>query len=84
MTQIRISISTKHGLRCAVATATIAAAAFTGGCAAETGGWPKMTDFSRISQKILSPQEQDQAVKNMSAEQQAEQAKALEKIEKNK
>ena len=43
-----------------------------------------MTDFSRISQKILSPKEQEQAVQNMSAEQKAEQAKAIEKIEKNK
>ena len=60
------------------------------GCAAETGGgggggdWPKMTDFSRISQKVLTPKEQEQAIQTMSAEQKAEQAKAIEKIEKNK
>ena len=54
------------------------------GCAAETGGWPRMDDFSRISQKVLTPQEQDQAIKTMSAEQKAEQAKAIQTIEKNK
>ena len=55
-----------------------------GGCAAETAGWPKMNDFSRISQKVLSPQEQEQAVQNMTTEQKAEQAKAIARIEKSK
>ena len=41
-----------------------------------------MSDFTRITQKVLTPQEQDQAVKSMTAEQQAEQAKALKTIEK--
>ena len=66
----------------------LAGAVLLPGCAAETGGagggWPKMTDFSRISQKILTPKEQEQAIQTMSAEQKAEQAKAIEKIEKNK
>ena len=60
----------------------LAVAGLTAGCAAETAGWPQMNDFSRITQKVLTPQEQDQAVKSMTAEQQAEQAKALKTIEK--
>ncbi len=52
------------------------------GCAAETAGWPQMSDFSRITQKVLTPKEQDKAIQDMTAEQQAEQAKALKTIEK--
>lgn len=65
------------------AIALVAATTLLGGCAAETGGWPKMNDFSRISQKVLSPKEQEQAIEAMSAEQKAEQAKAIKRIEKN-
>ena len=68
----------------AMAVAMIAGTCVLAGCAAETGGWPKMTDFSRISQKILTPKEQEQAIQTMTAEQKAEQAKAIETIEKNK
>ena len=67
-----------------VAVAAALAIGCCGGCAAETAGWPKMNDFSRISQKVLSPQEQEKAVQSMSAEQKAEQAKAIERIEKTK
>jgi hypothetical protein len=70
--------------RAAVA-AALTLAGLLAGCAAETGAsWPKMTDFSRISQKVLTPKEQEQAIQTMSAEQKSEQAKAIEKIEKNK
>ena len=62
---------------------TLAAGCLLAGCAAETG-WPKMSDFSSITQKVLSPQEQEQAVRSMAAEQKAEQAKAIAEIEKNK
>ena len=41
-----------------------------------------MSDFSRITQKVLTPKEQDQAIQDMTAEQKAEQAKALKTIEK--
>ena len=66
-----------------VACALVCAALLTG-CAAETSGWPKMSDFSGISQKVLMPQEQERTVQSMTAEQKAEQTKAIEKIEKNK
>lgn len=64
--------------------ALLSAAGLLAGCAAETGGWPRMDDFTRIGQKVLTPQEQDQAIKDMSAEQKAEQAKAIQTIERNK
>ena len=67
---------------CAGLAAALVLAAFAAGCAAETSGWPQMSDFSRISQKILSPREQDQAIQEMAAEQKSEQAKALKTIEK--
>ena len=68
-----------------LAAGALASACLLPGCAAETGaGWPQMTDFSRISQKVLTPKEQEQAIQTMSAEQKAEQAKAIQTIEKNK
>lgn len=65
------------------AAALVAATMLVAGCAAETGGYPKMTDFSRITQKVLSPKEQEQAIEAMSSEQKAEQAKAIKAIEKH-
>jgi hypothetical protein len=62
--------------------AGLLAACLSAGCAAETAGWPQMSDFSRITQKVLTPKEQDQAIQDMTAEQKAEQAKALKTIEK--
>jgi hypothetical protein len=70
--------------KAAMAAALLGGMAVMGGCAAETTAWPKMTDFSRINQKVLTPQEQEQAIQSMSAEQKAEQAKAIEKIEKGR
>lgn len=53
------------------------------GCAGDAGdGYPKMTDFSRITQKVLTPQEQEKAIRDMTAEQQAEQKKAVKEIER--
>ena len=62
--------------------AGLVTACLSAGCAAETAGWPQMSDFSRITQKVLTPKEQDQAIQDMTAEQKAEQAKALKTIEK--
>ena len=54
-------------------------------CAAESGaGWPQAGDFARISQKVLTPQEQQQAVRSMATEQKAEQDKAIKSIEQGK
>ena len=61
----------------------IGGACLLSGCAAESG-WPQAGEFSRISQKILTPQEQQQAVQSMSAEQKAEQDKAIKTIEQHK
>jgi hypothetical protein len=78
-------INTIQTARRALAGTVLAGVCLLAGCAAETGaGWPKMTDFSRISQKVLTPKEQEQAIQTMSADQKAEQTKAIEKIEKNK
>jgi hypothetical protein len=54
------------------------------GCAGGADQWPKMSDFSRITQKVLTPAEQQQAVQSMTAEQQAEKQKAIQEIEKRK
>jgi hypothetical protein len=51
------------------------------GCADSAGPWPKMSDFTRINQRTLTPQEQEQAIKGMSEEQQAAEKKAIKKIE---
>jgi len=67
------------GLRAVFA---VVAVGLLAGCAAETAGWPQVGDFSRISQKILSPKEQDQAIEEMTADQKSEQAKAIKAIEK--
>jgi len=51
------------------------------GCADTSTNWPTASDFSRISQKVLTPQEQDQAIKDMSEEQKAAESKARRRIE---
>ena len=63
--------------------AVAAAAMVVSGCAGDAG-WPQATDFSRISQKVLTPAEQQQAVQSMTADQKTEQDKALKRIEQGK
>jgi type IV pilus biogenesis protein CpaD/CtpE len=57
-----------------------ALASLLAGCA-ESMPVPRLPDFSRITQKVLTPAEQEQAIKAISATQQDQQAQAVKTIE---
>jgi hypothetical protein len=58
-----------------------AALAVLGGCADTSSNWPSATDFSRISQKVLTPQEQQKEIDGLSEEQKAAEKRAIRRIE---
>ena len=54
------------------------------GCAGDMtdGAYPKMSDFTTITKKVLTPQEQEKEIQSMSSEQQTQYQKAVKEIEK--
>lgn len=54
------------------------------GCAESLPTPPSLPDIGRITQKVLTPAEQEQAIKNMSTTQQDQQAQAVKTIETTK
>ena len=60
-----------------------AGVALTGGCAVtESIPYPKLSSVKRIKQKLLSKKEQDDAIRDMSLEQQSHRKDAEREIEK--
>lgn len=46
--------------------------------------YPALPDLTRIKQKILTPQEQEQAIRDLSEQQKAQEKEAIRAIEGNK
>jgi dissimilatory sulfite reductase (desulfoviridin) alpha/beta subunit len=69
--------------RWAVMAGTLGLAVLAAGCAGDAG-FPKMADFGRITQKVLTPKEQQEAVQGVTSEQQANQQQTIKEIETRK
>lgn len=52
------------------------------GCAVETIPYPKLSSVKTLKNKILSREEQEDVIRNLSAEQQQHQSTAIQQIEK--
>lgn len=63
--------------------ALIALAAALSGCASDSS-YPTLPDLARIPQKLLTPQEQKQAIRELSEQKDTERAAAIKKIETTK
>lgn len=53
------------------------------GCASDSS-YPTLPDLTRIPQKLLTPQEQKQAIRELSEQKETERAAAIKKIETTK